>query len=73
MKAAMNGLFLLNRISRRPVAHLFCWVSAAGPPEGAHPRNAGGSGRQSVDFQPLACILIPVRTSSVVLPYKQPI
>lgn len=50
----MNGLFLLNRISRRPVTHLFCWVNEAGPPEGEQPRNAGGSGLHSADLQPLA-------------------
>lgn len=62
----------MKRISRRPVDHLFIWVAEAGPPVGAHPINAGGSGVQRTDLQPLLCIVSPVSTSSVVDPYIKP-
>ena len=50
----MNGLLLEKRVSRRPVAHLFCWINVEDTSEGAQPRNAGGSGLQKADLQPLA-------------------
>ena len=54
------------------MAHLFICVAAAGPPEGAHPKKAGGSGVQNMDLQPLLWIISPVWISSVVDPYLQP-
>lgn len=66
------GQFSLSKISSRPVAHLFCWVIEAGPPVGAHPKKAGGSGEYRMDLQPLLWIESPVRTSSVVDPYIHP-
>lgn len=67
-----NGLWRLRTISSRPVAHLLYWVRLAGPPVGAPPRNAGGSGLRSADLQPAAWMRCPVRTSSVMDPYTQP-
>jgi len=57
---ANKGQLLLKRISSRPVAHLFNCVAAAGPPEGAHPKKAGGCGVQNMDLQPLLWIISPV-------------
>lgn len=50
----MNGLVLEKRISRSPVAHLFCWINEADNSEGAQPRNAGGLSLQRALLQPLA-------------------
>ena len=63
-----TGLFRLKMISSRPVAHLLYCVRLAGPPVGAPPRNAGGSGFRSADLQPAAWIRCPVRMSSVIDP-----
>lgn len=65
---ARIGLLLLSRISRRPVAHLLNCVKHAGPPVGAQPRNAGGSGVIDIDLQPMEWILSPVRISAVIEP-----
>jgi hypothetical protein len=63
-----SGLCRLRSISNRPVAHLLYWVRLAGPPVGAPPRNAGGSGFRIADLQPAAWMRCPVRTSSVMDP-----
>lgn len=46
------GDFLLIKISSSPVAALFLWFNGTGPPEGAHPKKAGGVGVMYADFHP---------------------
>jgi hypothetical protein len=62
------GLFRLTNISRSPVAHLLNWVKLAGPPVGAHPKNAGGLVSINADFHPVPWIRCPVNMSSVIDP-----
>ena len=66
------GQCLVKKISSNPVAHLFCWAIAVGPPPGAKPVKAMGSGVHISDLQPFSCIVSPVSTSSVSDPYIQP-
>jgi hypothetical protein len=66
------GQCLPKKISSIPVAHLLCWTIDVGPPIGAQPLKAIGSGVHNSDLQPFLCIVSPVCTSSVIDPYIQP-
>ena len=62
------GQCLLKRISTEPKAHRSTWFRRSERLMGAEPLNAGRFGMQYIDRQPRACILNPVRISSVTEP-----
>ena len=67
------GQCLLSRISIEPNAHLRTWLRRSERLIGAEPLNAGRGGTQYTEIHPRACILNPVKISSVTEPYIHPI
>jgi hypothetical protein len=62
------GQCRLTRISTEPKAHRSTWFKRSERLIGAEPLNAASLGMQYIDLQPRACILNPVRISSVTEP-----
>lgn len=48
------GVYLPNKISGRPVTHLFLWVNKTSELESALRTNPGGSGMYKIEFDPVA-------------------